>query len=335
MSRRKVSPRFTADGVLVVMKPEGPTSHDVVDRLRRRYRPAKLGHAGTLDPFASGVLVLAFNQMTRLAELLGAGDKVYRGRLALGAATDTGDPTGEVVETGPAPELDQARAEAALAGLVGERLQSPPAYSAAKHQGRPLYSYARKGQKVDKPARPITVRRARLLGLVSGGMEFELVVSRGTYVRSLAEDLARTLGTVGHLAELCRTASLPFAVEQAVGLEEALDAGPEALADRLWEPAQALAACGLPQALVDEDAAWRLRRGSFLSREELMPAAGEARPGQAFRVQDRKGGLVAVLRWFRPGQAKPGRDYETIRVFPERPAGRPASEASASAVGAE
>jgi tRNA pseudouridine55 synthase len=281
------------------------------------------------------VLVLAFNQMTRLADLLGSGDKVYQGRLSLGAATDTGDPTGEVVETGPATEPDEAAARAALAALEGERLQSPPAYSAAKHKGRPLYAYARQGRKVEKPARPITVHRARLLGLAPEGLDFELVVSRGTYVRSLAEDLARSLGTVGHLASLCRTASRPFVAGGAVGLHEALEMGPEELAASLWSPSEALAACGLPEARLDDDAAWRLRQGSFLERAELMPAAGRAEPGQAFRVLDAEGGLVAVLRWFAPGQAKPGRDYETIRVFPERPTGSPAKEASASAMGAE
>ncbi len=333
--RRRGKPRFLEDGVLVVDKPEGPTSHDVVAALRRRFKPAKLGHAGTLDPFASGVLVLAFNQATRLAELWGAGRKVYRGVLALGRATDTGDPTGEVTAEAPVPELEPAQVEAALQGLVGRRMQRPPAYSAVKHRGRPLYSYARAGQEVTKPPRPITVHAAVLHGMEPGRIDFELTCSRGTYVRSLAEDLARELGSVGHLASLRRLASLPFTAEEGVGLDEALDLGPAELAARLLTTSHALARCGLPAVEVDDDAAWRLRQGSTLAREELSGPGLEPRPGLAFRVLGPEGELVAVLRWVEPGSGKARRDYENIRVFPERAQQRGGCKASASALGAE
>lgn len=126
MSRRRPKPSFLEDGVLVVNKPAGPTSHDVVERLRRRFRPAKLGHTGTLDPFATGVLVLAFNRATRMSNLLSAGDKVYAGTVSLGTATDTGDPTGEVIETAPVPEIGPEQAAAALASWKGSACRRLP-----------------------------------------------------------------------------------------------------------------------------------------------------------------------------------------------------------------
>ncbi len=333
MGRRR-QPRFSADGVLVVDKPEGPTSHDVVARLRRRFKPAKLGHAGTLDPFASGVLVLAFNRATRLLELLGAGRKVYRGTIALGAATDTGDPTGQVVRTAPVPELERGRVEAVLAALVGARLQAPPAYSAAKHQGRPLYAWAREGVAVQKPPRRISIARAELLGMGPDWLEMEIECSRGTYVRALAEDIAAALGGEGHLSRLRREASLPFTAGQALGLDRAAGLDDDGLEDALMGASEALARCGLPAAELDEDSAWQLRQGQVLEAGLFAAAAGGAE-GQAFRVLGPDGELVAVLRWLGPGERRPGRDYETIRVFPERSV-RQGSGTSASALsGAE
>ena len=315
---RRAKPKFLADGILVVNKPEGPTSHDVVARLRYRFKPAKLGHAGTLDPFSTGVLVLAFNRATRLTGLLGGGEKHYTAGLVLGKATDTGDLTGQVVEEKPVPELDEALVKQALSGLEGPGMQAPPAFSAAKHQGKPLYAYARQGVKVEKPPRPITVYRAELLALEQGWVEFAMRVSAGTYIRSLGEDLAKALGTVGHLSSLCRIESRPFGLGEALGLDEALDLTPEELEQDLIEPSAALERCGLPAVVLDEDRAWELRQGRILEGHLLQAAAsGPLKGGDAFRVLAESGELVAVLRWLSPGEAKPGRDYETIRVFPE------------------
>ncbi len=333
--RRKRSARFLTDGVLVLDKKAGPTSHDMVDSLRRRFGPAKLGHAGTLDPFATGVLVMAFNQATRLTDLLGAGGKVYRATLALGRATDTGDHTGATAAEASIPEAGRERVEAALQTLVGERQQAPPSYSAAKHQGRPLYAYARQGVEVAKPPRPITVYRARLLDLAPGRVEFTIDCSRGTYVRALGEDLARELGTVGHLAALRRLQSRPFGEEEALGLEEVLDWTPEELALRLIAPGEALARCGVPAVALDEERAWQIRRGRILPREALLGPGQESEPRGPFMAMAPDGRLVAVLRWLEPGQARPGRDYETIRVFPEPGETGAGDEASASALGAE
>jgi tRNA pseudouridine55 synthase len=311
--RRKA--RFFSDGVLVVNKPEGPTSHDVVARIRGRFGPDKVGHAGTLDPFAAGVLVLLFNRATRLADLMGSGPKEYRADLLLGAATDTGDYTGEVVQEAQVVELDETRIEAAIKALIGERMQSPPAYSAAKHKGKPLYAYARKGQVVEKPPKPITVYDARLLRLNQKTVSFWVSTSRGAYIRSLGEDLARELGTVGHLTGLVREASSPFRMEEAIDLDEALDLGPEELTARMLNASTALARCGLPAVELNQDRAWELRQGRILAREIFLEAGNEIVKGGPFRVMDPKGELVAVLRWLEPQKVRPGRYYETIRVF--------------------
>ena len=313
---------FFADGVLVVNKPVGPTSHDVVARLRSRFRPEKLGHAGTLDPFASGVLVLLFNRATRLAALMGQGAKEYRAELLLGAATDTGDLTGEVIEQSPLPQLAQEMVEAALKDMQGERMQAPPAYSAAKHQGKPLYAYARRGVKVEKPAKPILIQGARLLKFEANKVSFWVRCSRGAYVRSLGEDLARALGAVGHLTRLVRAASAPFSLEEAIDMDRALDLSPEELEQKMLDPSQALARCGLPAVELNQDRVWELRQGRILSREIFLEAGNEVARKGPFRVLDPAGELVAVLRWLEPDKVRPGRCYETIRVFPgpSRPA---------------
>ncbi|MFH1060556.1 MAG: tRNA pseudouridine(55) synthase TruB [Pseudomonadota bacterium] len=335
--KRRGKPRFVADGVLLIDKPAGPTSHDVVEGLRRRLIPERVGHTGTLDPFATGLLVLAFNQATRLSELIGGGAKLYRGSLALGQAFDTGDPTGQVTAEAAIPELTAEAVTAALKTLEGPRMQAPPAYSAAKHQGRPLYAYARAGAPVVKPPRPITVHRAELVALTPGVVVFDMLCSRGTYVRALAEDLAQALGSVGHLRDLRRLASRPFAVEEAVGLDAALELAPDALARRLVPLAEVLDRCGLPVAALDEERAWWLRQGRVLPREVLLgQARGEHAAGAAFQVRDQDDDLVAVLRWLAPDEARPERDYETIRVFPAAgQAGRGDMQPSASASGAE
>ena len=308
----------------------------MVDRLRRRFKPGKLGHTGTLDPFATGVLVMAFNQATRLSNLLGAGRKVYRGRLALGRATDSGDCQGQVTAEAPVPEFRREAAEKVLSGLQGQRLQKPPAFSAAKHQGRPLYAYARQGVTVDKPGKPIEIHEARLLDLDREGLEFEIACSRGTYVRSLGEEIARDLGTVGHLERLSRLESSPFTRDEALELDQALGLELEDLEQKLIPISRALARCGLPAARLDEERAWQIRHGRLLPPQMLLAGAdpGLAEAG-AFRVLSERDELVAVLRWLSPEQRRPGRSYETIRVFQPAMAEGNESRAGLAASGAE
>ncbi len=198
------------DGILLLDKPEGLTSNAALQRARRALQARKAGHTGSLDPLASGLLPLCFGQATKASALLLDADKTYRVTIALGARTATADCEGEVVERAPVPTLDAAAVLNAAAGFLGESEQVPPMYSALKHDGERLYRLARQGIEVERPPRRIVIRRLDLLGITGVQLEFELDCSKGTYVRTLAEDLARSLGTVGHVARLRRLRLGPF-----------------------------------------------------------------------------------------------------------------------------
>lgn len=207
-----------ADGFLVIDKPPGLTSHDIVAVVRAVTGLKKVGHTGTLDPFATGVLPLALGGATRLISYLDESEKVYDASVRLGAQTDTGDPTGQVVREAPVPALKPAQIEAAVQSFVGERSQTPPKFSAVKVQGRPLYDYARAGQEVEVRARTIRIFGMELLDVTPDRLRVRIRCSRGTYARVIAEELAEALGTVGHLDELRREGSGRFTLEQAVSL---------------------------------------------------------------------------------------------------------------------
>ena len=213
--------RVAPPSFVVVDKPVGMTSHDVVAVVRALLGARKVGHTGTLDPFATGVLPVAIGAATRLISFLDEDVKVYEGLIQLGRSTTTGDPEGEVVDREPVPSLSEAEVSPVLAGFVGTRMQTPPAYSAIKVNGRPLYSYARAGEVVEVPARPIRVDSAELIELNSDAQTLRLRVQcgKGTYIRVLAEEIARALGTVGHLVELRRTRSGPFDLGRAVEMD--------------------------------------------------------------------------------------------------------------------
>jgi tRNA pseudouridine55 synthase len=208
-----------APGFIVMDKAVGITSHDVVAMLRAVTGIKKVGHTGTLDPFASGVLPLALGSATRLIRHLDESQKVYDATIELGAATDTGDPTGEIIERAPVPSLELAQVQAVLEGFQGDRMQTPHRYSAVKVKGRRLYDYARKGEEVEVEARPIHLYGVRVLDLQPGSLRVEITCSRGTYARGLADEIAKALGTVGHLSALSRLRSGPFEIEGALSLE--------------------------------------------------------------------------------------------------------------------
>lgn len=205
---------------IAVDKPPGVTSHDVVAMFRAVTGARKVGHTGTLDPFATGVLALAFGSATRLIGYLDEDLKVYDATIALGSATDTGDPTGEVVRTAPVPALTPASVEAVLARFQGVMMQAPPRYSAVKVRGRPLYSYAREGLDVEAAPRPTRIDRIELIELGPESVRVKITCGRGTYARVLADDIARELGSAGHLSALRRTRTGPFTEERAISLPE-------------------------------------------------------------------------------------------------------------------
>ena len=229
-----------ADGILLLDKPVGLTSNAALQQVRRLLRARKAGHTGSLDPLASGLLPVCLGQATKVCALLIDADKTYRVTVALGARTATGDMEGEVIERAPVPGLDAETIRRIAAGFVGESEQVPPMYSALKHRGRRLYQLARQGLEIARPARRITIHRLDFQGTTDHQLRFEVECSKGTYVRTLAEDFARACGTVGHVASLRRVSLGPFVIPAMHTLDSlrATAAQPGAL-DALLQPTDA------------------------------------------------------------------------------------------------
>jgi len=221
------------EGVLLVDKPTGVTSHDVVARARRIFKMKKIGHAGTLDPMATGLLILLIGRATRLSQYLMSLDKVYEGSITLGVTTNSHDADGEVLSTRPVPLLDEETMRGHLQAFVGDQYQIPPMFSAIKKDGVPLYKLARKGKEIEREPRFVRVSAFELLRLEMPVMEVRVKCSKGTYVRTLAHDLGEKIGCGAHLSALRRTASDRFRIEQAHTIAALDDMTPEALASVL------------------------------------------------------------------------------------------------------
>jgi tRNA pseudouridine55 synthase len=222
---------FTIDGILLLDKPAGASSNRVLQGVKHGYRAKKAGHTGTLDPFADGLLVCCFGKATKVSGLLLDADKRYRAYLTLGQATATGDTEGEVVATQAVTNLNEEQIQQVLLELTGVQQQVPPMYSALKHEGKRLYELARQGIEVERKARAVTIHELTLLSWSNKHIEFEVHCSKGTYVRTLGEDIAKGLGTVGHLKALRRLSIAHFHVDTALT--------PDALEQQQW-PREAL-----------------------------------------------------------------------------------------------
>jgi len=221
-------------GVLVVDKPGGMTSHDIVDAVRRRFGWEKVGHAGTLDPLATGVLILLVGNATRDQDKFLNDDKEYRGRMRLGVETDSHDAQGkETARHEGEIDASPARIEEACAAFRGEIKQMPPMVSAVKHKGKPLYKYARKGEEIAREARPVVIRRLDVLAIEGLDVDFDVRCSKGTYVRTLAHDIGRKLGCGAHLTALRRTRSGAIRDADAVTLDALLACTPGEAVERL------------------------------------------------------------------------------------------------------
>lgn len=285
------------DGVLVVNKPAGWTSHDVVARARVLLGVAKVGHTGTLDPAATGVLVLCLGKATRIAEYLVHADKEYRAVLRLGVATDTQDATGMVIAEAGGALPDRAAIEAVMGRFVGQHRQVPPMYSAVKIQGVPLYKSARAGRTVDRPARDFTVRSLQILSMVPTpptlDVTFDVVCSKGTYVRTLCADIGEALGVGGHLAGLERRRVGRFGIEDALTLDDlAAPAGREAVGTRLHSLADMLD--GVPVLTLDQRAADGVRHGVAVPAAQVIGMEGHWAAGACVRLQAADGRLLAI-----------------------------------------
>lgn len=286
------------EGVLNIDKPLGLTSHDVVARVRRLAGTRRVGHAGTLDPLATGVLVVCVGRATRLVEYVVGQEKGYTAVVRLGVATNTYDAEGEVTAEAPLPEgLDVAMLETHLAVFRGEIEQVPPLYSAIKKNGQPLYKLARRGETVALAARPVSVYALELVAWEPPLLRLAVRCGAGTYIRSLAHDLGVSLGCGGHLAGLRRTAVGRFALDGAVELDRLT-------VENVGEHAQAMdaAVAHLPCLAVTAEQAADLRYGRFIEHEHL--------PEVVARAYAPAGDFVGMVR-FADGVWRPK------KIFPE------------------
>src|SRR6266850_3903544 len=221
---------FTAlDGAILIDKPAGPTSHDVVDAIRRHFEIKKVGHCGTLDPGATGLLIIVLGRGTKLSERLMSDDKVYEGSLKFGETTDSHDADGELLASLPVPPLTVEELNEEAGEFIGDLMQTPPMVSAIKKGGVPLYKLARKGIEVEREPRLIHIYNFRFTAYQEPIGKFRLACTKGTYVRSVAHDLGQKLGCGAHLATLRRVTSGKFDVAQAIPLAEVLKLTPREL----------------------------------------------------------------------------------------------------------
>ncbi len=293
----KPEKKNTPSGIVIVDKPEDISSAGVVARIKRTCGVKKVGHGGTLDPFATGLLICGINQGTRLSRFFLHEEKSYEAELRLGITTDTQDATGTVTDRFEDPEkitaLSLGEIESVLASFTGPQQQVPPIYSALKHEGVPLYKLARKGTPVQKPARDINIYAIDLISAEPPSIRFKVSCSAGTYIRTLCADIGAKLGFGAHLTALRRTSTCGFGIERATPLEEI-----EALASagRIEEKLISLsdAVAHLPAHVAGEALAARIANGGLLSRADgIIPPEGE---DEGFlRVINPENRLLAVI----------------------------------------
>ncbi len=271
------------NGILTLNKPAGWTSRDAVNRVQRLVRPAKAGHAGTLDPLAAGVLVVAIGQATRLIAYVQQMEKEYRAVFLLGRRSPSDDVETEVEELAAAPTPSLAQVEAALPQFTGAILQRPPAYSALKVEGRRAYKLARRGEPPELAPRPVEIHLLTVAHYDYPRLELHVRCTSGTYIRALGRDLAESLGTAAVMTELMRTAVGDFRIEDAVDADQLDDA---VIAERLAPPAAAVAR--LPHVILTDDQVEKLGQGQLISIAHWQAPAVSA--------VDSRGRLVAILK---------------------------------------
>ena len=310
--------QFTGDGVLVVDKPAGLTSHDVVQEVKVKLGAAKVGHSGTLDPFATGVLVLLINGATKLAPFLAEHEKTYVFTVSFGVETDTQDSTGKVVARLPCEPLQEKEMRAACDAFIGEIEQTVPRYSAVRVGGQRLYQLARRGVEVTPPNRKVEIKDLSFCELRWPEATFEVTCSKGTYVRSLGVDLARHLNCNGHVSQLRRLASGGFNLRQAVTLEQLEQSVARGeLLQLLITSVQALDC--YPVLRVSHLDAKRIRQGFTLkSIQFLDPEPSPGWPAGSYKILDPDNNLVAMVSKAARAandRQEGGITLKTLRVF--------------------
>ena len=304
------------DGVLVVDKPDGITSMDVVRTVKRRFTVKKAGHLGTLDPFATGVLPVILNEATKLVPFLEEESKEYEATLKLGEETSTDDPTGEILLRGSWDHVTSEMIECAFKPFVGFIEQVPPMFSAVKVQGKPLYRLARKGIEVERKKRTVRIFDLQIESISLPLVHFKVSCSKGTYIRTLARDIGRKVGCGSHLIRLRRLRNGPFTLDRAVSWETlATCFGPRDL--QPWLIGMRGALDHLPEVIGDEGLVKKIRFGREMTVRDLpshaLPIFGER---EWIKVTSPSGDLVAILR-------SEIRGMDILRLDPDRVALRP------------
>jgi tRNA pseudouridine55 synthase len=281
-------------GILLVNKPSGISSHDVVNRLRTITGERRIGHAGTLDPLASGLLIIMIGPATRLSDYLLMKDKTYEAEIIFGAATDTDDATGKIIATAPIPSdvADPSYAMRALEGWIGHHDQMPPRYSAIKIDGQKAYDVARKGGEIPLNSRSIEVLESKLIAIkntADGAIVWNCLfrVSKGTYIRSLARDIGVEMGTYAHILNLSRVASGTASLDDAYTLEELASSGSISIADRFADP---LPLIGFPCAIVSSAGAQRVATGRVLRYADISIIENDT-----VSIRETRAGYVSIV----------------------------------------
>lgn len=295
------------DGVLVVDKPENMSSAGVVKRIKRFPGIKKAGHAGTLDPLATGILLCPVNRATRLSRFFLQDWKTYEAVMLLGIETDTQDAAGTVTRSGEVPDMDMPAVKRAIAPFQGEIRQIPPVYSALKHKGRPLYEYARNGQPVQKPARRVSIEKIAVTGMNLPEIRLTVRCSSGTYIRTLCADIGHALGCGAHLKQLRRTQSSGFTIDEARGLDETeKQAADGRLPECLVPMAKALRT--IPAHIADKALTERIKYGKMIYLNDIDGSAET----DYLKILDPDENLLAVLS--RDERVHPGR-FQYCCVF--------------------
>ncbi len=282
-------------GILSIHKPEGISSARVVARVKKALGAKKAGHTGTLDPFATGLLLCGINQGTRISRFFLDGHKRYSARICLGVETDTYDLTGETVHTAPQNVMDSLGiqdVEDAVTSFIGIQDQVPPVFSALKHEGQPLYKLARQGKKIQKPPRRIEIFDININHIKLPHLDIEVFCSSGTYIRSIAFDIGRKLGCGAHLSKLCRTQSSAFKLEDAIELDVLERLCKEVAEQRIVSLSDCLGF--MPEVVVEKSIAQKVRFGQKLLKRDIGIVVGN--PDQLIRVTDDKNSLLALIQ---------------------------------------
>jgi len=297
---------MTQSGILLIDKPEGPSSAQVVGRIKAISGAKKLGHLGTLDPFASGLLLVGINEGTKVADIFIGAPKSYRGVMVLGVATDSQDATGSVIKTRPVRPVDENELKELERKFTGELQQVPPMFSALKKDGVRLYKLARQGKEIPREPRAIKIESLRLGKPSEAEIEFEVTCSRGTYVRTLAADMGEALGCGAHLKTLRRTACGHLTLDNAVTLEEL-----ERLVEKKEIPLVLLSSALSHLRGVTWQSGWLSR--VRLGQQEILNQIGKPLAGERLVcILDPRGELVALAQW---SEDIPGGLWRLARVF--------------------